>query len=324
MTGKKIVCAPALPLPNKMPNKKAIRSDTQYLPEMWEFEYSVSEYLSSLSDDDLYKRHQALIKNMRALTSSDRHIIPIEAGFLSSWYWYRKEHQTRCEMAKRNLPMPQFIVGIPIEQPTNHSVAVKPIHPNAGNVLYRFTEAQYAEKLLKQGSLYLKCASEMVEHEGHEARYDVETEKSYITLGKYTKITTLDGRPINFIGDVRYTTTLPDYYLYCMSADYDETLLNEFGGACVLIKSPREFSARLKEWGKKNLSGWDFFDLPVKYYDPYELIGRQHIDAGLSKRIEFAYQREFRFLFLPPAGGKAQKIPPIEIGSIEDIAEVIS
>ncbi len=323
MTSKKIFCAPALQLPNNMPDKQAIKSDTQYLPEMWELEYSCYEYLDSLSDDALYKRHQAIIKNMRALTSSDRHIIPIECGFLSSWYWYRKEHQTRCEMVKRNLPMPQAIAELPIQLPTNHAVAIRPTHPNACNVLYRFTEPQYAEKLLRKGVLYLKCASEMVAHKGHEARYDIETEKSRITLGKHTKITTMDGKAIPIIGDVTHTRSLPDYYLYCMSLDYDKTLLEEFGGACVLIKEPKEFSRRLEEWGKRNLYGWNFFDLPVEYYDPYELIRNQHIDARLSKRIEFAYQREFRFLFFHSLGVPAKKMPPIEIGSIEDIAEII-
>jgi len=322
MERNKIFCVPALNLPQNMPTKKAIRSDVQYLPEMWELEYAGYEYLASHSDASLYERHKALTKNMMALTSPDRDIVPIES-FLSSWYWFRKEHQTRCEIAKRNLPAPDAVKDIPLEFPTNNQTHIRPTSPNACNVLYRFTEPKYAEALLMRGSLYLKCASEMEKHEGHNARYDIETKKSRYTLGKHTKILTEDGKALPIIGDVTHTRSLPDYYLYCVSADYDRALLHEFGGACVIIKDPQEFSRRLQAWGRKQLVGWEFYDLPVEYYDPYEPIKDQRIDTGFSKRIEFAYQREFRFIFFNPDGTAATALSPIEIGSIEDIAEIM-
>ncbi len=323
MQTKKIICAQPLKLPPSIPARQAIQSDTAYLPEMWELQYSCYEYLDSLSEQDLYARHEFLMKNMRALTSPDRHVIPVES-FLSSWYWYRKEHQTRCEMAKRGLEAKTAIEGLPLEFPTNHCAAIRPSSPNACNVLYRYTSAEHAKDLLTKGRLLLKPASEMAKYEGDKARQDIETTKSYYTQGKHVKIITAGGKALPVIGDVTHSRTLPDYYLYCVATDYDPILLNEFGGACVVIKDPKEFAHRLNGWMNNNLPAWTFHYLPVEYYDPYEKGRNQHIDAGLSKQIEFAYQREFRFVLLSPRGNTATGIQEVELGSLEDIAEIIS
>ena len=47
-----------------------------------------------MDDDRLVKRYSEIARNMAALVSEDRYVIPIRS-FLSAWYWYRKEHQTR-------------------------------------------------------------------------------------------------------------------------------------------------------------------------------------------------------------------------------------
>lgn len=312
---------PSLRLPSNLPDKRAIKSEDQYFPEEWQREYSVYEYLGSLSIDALCKRHNDILRNMRALTSSDRDIIPIESP-LSSWYWYRKEHQTRCEMAKRGIKLPDALSDIPLEVPTNHSVLYRPAHPNASDVLYRYGALNHCRDLLTKGEFQLKPASEMSKYEGDAARYDIETEKSRFTQGEHVKITTESGQIIPVIGDVTHTTSLPNYYLYCTSADYDDALLAEFGGACVIIKNPEEFSRRLEKWGGQYLVGWNLYDLPVEYYDPYEPIRNQRIDAGFYKRIEFAYQREFRFVFHHPRGVEAQETLTVKLGNIEDIAEL--
>jgi len=99
-----VLRVPSLVLPTTLPTRAAIRSwgDNlhNYEPEFWEFQYEVYRYLRGVAPLALADRYQTLIRNMRALIASERHVIPIQS-FLSSWYWYRKEHQTRLEFAMR-------------------------------------------------------------------------------------------------------------------------------------------------------------------------------------------------------------------------------
>src|ERR1051326_6733172 len=90
----------SLPLPATLPHPDAMKSwghnKASYEPEIWEFEYRAHRYLGRVSDDELHVRYDSIARNMQSIVSADRDVIPI-ITFLSSWYWYRKEHQARFE-----------------------------------------------------------------------------------------------------------------------------------------------------------------------------------------------------------------------------------
>jgi hypothetical protein len=81
-----------LPLPGVLPHPKALAShkenETTYHPDLWEPEYAMLRYLSRMDDDALRRRYDSIVRNMRAIVSESRHMIPIRS-FLSSWYGYR-------------------------------------------------------------------------------------------------------------------------------------------------------------------------------------------------------------------------------------------
>lgn len=81
-------------------------------------------------------------------------------------------------MAKRDLPLPAETKDLPLLEPTNQRTHIRPIRPNAGNILYRYTEPKFAEAFFKKGSVYLSCATKMFSHKGDKARFDIETSKS--------------------------------------------------------------------------------------------------------------------------------------------------
>lgn len=89
---------PSLPLPAVLPRADAMKSwghnETTYQPEFWEFQYRAHRYLGRVGDDELRARYDAITRNVQSIVSDDRNVIPV-ISFLSSWYWYRKEHQTR-------------------------------------------------------------------------------------------------------------------------------------------------------------------------------------------------------------------------------------
>jgi len=317
----------ALDLPTSLPHPRAIASWGgglhNYDPEFWELEYQTHRHLSRVTGADLEKRHASILRNMEVLGTADRDIIPIES-FLSSWYWFRKEHQTRLEMVLRGTAVDVPIVRL--RSPDRTSIP-RPKWPNAGDVLFRYGQRKYLEPLLLRGELRIFRASKQKERPGDEARFDEEREKSSYMPGQYTRVSTMDGRTIPVIGDIRRAVAGPDYYMLCMSCDWDETLVNSFSDvdACLIITDVDTFMSRLEAAAGKKLPGWMFHHNPVEYFDPYELPDNTRLDSAMSKDFRFAYQREYRVLVFPLHGETTEKfvdLPPL--GSLNGIAELRS
>lgn len=321
----KIISIPPLALPDSYPSAEAMKSwnqnETSYDPQLWELEYHISRNLARTSDEYVQKRYKSIVRNMRALTSPDRHVIPINT-FLSSWYWYRKEHQTRYELNLRGLLPPVNPPKSPAEN-TNANAPLRPKHPNSCDIVFRYTNREYAEEMLEQGKIRIGAASEVEKTQNDKARYDKELSKDFFASSEHVHVIMPDGKKAPIIGDLCTTTSIPDYYFFCMSCDWDADLFQDFGDSCIIIKDKAAFSARVETATQKELPDFDFFDSPVEYYDPYERIKNQAFSAGISKSFDYAYQREFRLIWHssnPTASGYKY----LHLGSLADIAEIHS
>jgi len=316
---------PSLILPDTLPSDEAIKSGKEtrhdYDPEFWEFRYKLYRYLERVPDDELEARYLGILKNMRAIISRDRHVIPI-GTFLSSWYWYRKEHQTRYEFYLRG-----------VELPTEHPEGVldnlqpnapaRPRHPNAGDLIFRYTATHWAQQMVDNGALRLTPASRYGDSEMNVARKDVECEKTSYMPGQHVRITTLDGREIPVKGNVSKAISAPDYYVLSMSCDWDDSLFDDFeSDECVLIHNPKSFTGQLSRAASAQLPGWYFHHNPVEYFDPYEMIPNHGVTAGNSKDFVYAYQREYRFQWMPLNEERTRGYIDLELGPLKYFAHM--
>ncbi len=320
----KIISIPPLTLPDTYPSTEAMESwnqnETSYDPQLWELEYHARRNLARTSDEYVQERYKSIVRNMRALTSPDRNVIPINT-FLSSWYWYRKEHQTRYELNLRGLPPPINLPESPTEN-TNAKAPLRPKSPNSCDIIFRYTDREYAEKMLECGEIRIGAASEVEKKKNDKARYDKELSKDSFTSGERAHIIMPDGKKAPIIGDLCTTTTMPDYYFFCMSCDWDADLYQDFDvDSCVIIKDRDAFTARVEAATRRELPEFNFFDLPIEYFDPYERIKNQIFSAGLSKSFDYAYQREFRLIW-HSLNAAAFGYKYLHLGSLADIAEI--
>ncbi len=318
---------PALKIPEILPHPEAIRSwgDHQhsYEPEFWEFQYELYRYLGRVSQEKLVERYPAIIRNMHALVSDDRHVIPIQS-FLSSWYWYRKEHQTRLEFAMRGLDLPvQPPAGVLNNQALD--APVRPRSPNAGDVLFRYSKRGYLEEMVHRGRIRIGPASFYRKLELGEARADEERAKVSFMPGEYSRITSHDGREIPFIGDIRRSVSAPNYYVLCLSCDWDSALFTDFqADACAVIRGTDAFAERLEAASKLQLDDWYFHHNPVEYFDPHEMPENQYFDAAMCKDFRFTYQREYRFLWIHLQDREPTGFRYLDLGPLRDIVELYS
>jgi hypothetical protein len=155
------------------------------------------------------------------------------------------------------------------------------------------------------------------------ARTDNELEKSSYLPGEYTKILGKDGKQSAIIGDMERSASFPDYYVVCASCDWDDALFDDFqADSCVVIKQPKTFVQRLTQAAEEKLQGWAFVDVPVQYFDPYEMRLKSIINPSVDKHFRFAYQREYRFVWAPLQGQSCKQSIHLVLGSLSGIAEL--
>ncbi len=316
---------PELRLPTSYPSMNAIKSGKQnihnYESEFWELEYEVYRYLSGLDEGSLNQRYQKLLFNLRRLISKERNIFPIQS-FLSSWYWFKKEHQTRLEYYLRGKKPPQTHLSN-IKWNTKDNAPAWPKSPNSCDVIFRYGEKQFIEPLLYNGQLRIYSASKYIEGSEDDARTDDELTKTIFLPKSLTRVTTIDGQEIPLRCDVSRSVTNKDYYVYCASCGYHTELFRDFNAdCCIVIDQPGEFECRIRDAMKSIVPSWYFTAVPVEYFDPYKLGENERINTILSKDFQYAYQMEYRYSWFSTEGEVAQRYIDIDIGSIEKLARL--
>jgi hypothetical protein len=140
-------------------------------------------------------------------------------------------------------------------------------------------------------------------------------------------------RNIKPLGRIKRTMEIRRaYYLssltYCV--DDSEPKFAEFGDARLLIRDPQTFGQRACAAAQALHPSWLAFFAPVFYYDPDtghpESLPTDPLEMRDTlpwrlKEIKYAWQREWRFIWLPDTELTGE-VPPIEleIGPISDIA----
>ena len=112
-----------------------------------------------------------------------------------------------------------------------------------------------------------------------------------------------------------------DYYCFCSSWLHSDRLLADFEAtAILLVREPHEFFLRLAT--SLNRTTYRIRFNKVSYFDPL-LLGSDHVtDLAFTKHMRFAYQSEHRWVAAPPSKMEALKRVDLEMGSIEDIADL--
>ena len=91
----------------------------------------------------------------------------------------------------------------------------------------------------------------------------------------------------------------------------------------MIIHDPAAFADRLERASRQLLAGWHFSHVNAEYYDPYEAAPDERVNAVISKTIDFAYEREYRFFWAPPRGKPpADKHLFLDLGPLRDITEL--
>lgn len=316
------------------------RQQRSYDEELWAFMDKVGgRNLINLTGTSLQARLDAIDRNIQYLDSgsASRDSCREERGWLSPWWWLRARYWTLLEFEHRELiprttpeipPMPALAAGL---------IGVV---GGGRRLLVRISKMGWLMDVLNNGNLRFAPASSYRDPELDAARGDDELNKTYRRPGQVVQIVGPDGRKIDAIGDVSFSTRRAverggelaevQYWMCSFSSDLDPRLFGEFESddptedACLIILEPDAFIRRALPVLNDAVPLATKSLFPTDYYDPH------HLDRALStvrsKDFRYAYQREMRLVLDPEGGGPLAGGGPlfVRIGSIADIAGVYS
>lgn len=199
------------------------------------------------------------------------------------------------------------------------------------NVIVKFGKRQHLEPMIRKGEMRLTPASYYKRGSLVKAMRDLETERWFhdprydcILQGKNTF--PLNGRDVDIEdGFLKFVISCPDYLLWSACEDIDRRLPTDFDGAdsALIIRDIQEFSSRISRQLKKVLAGTINWSENVKYYDPCSFVDMKKRPETI-KHFSFLYQREWRFCAFSPEGVIGDEPFPISIGSLSDIADLVT
>jgi hypothetical protein len=300
-------------------------------------EYRIKRNLQHLTKEQLRQRFIDIFLNLFTLRHDGKLAFPApgeDAGF-----WIRlfvhvlEEHVLRFgpypkgfeDGFAQNLDLLKF-VG-PIGARANKAVA-HASHLGASSLL-KYGQADHLKAMLETGRIRIAPASCYSDPSLNRAIRDDELQLDFFLPPSEFKLEAFDhktGRskgPLQLVGNRFSVTSTSDYYVYCLSAALDPRLFVDFSSdACLVVKDPKGFSGRLVSALKAEFPNWAVGLEQVKYVDP---VSANPIEIQLfkTKHFRYAYQKEFRFVCLPPEPIEQLRLRFIELGNLQDCCELL-
>jgi hypothetical protein len=312
----------------------ARKGDERFDPEVWRFMDQISRNLQNVPEADLCERWRSIAKNILYVVGPARDIERIETKAFSSWWWLQTLVHTEAELERRGLPKPQA-PNVPL------AVWLRPEFRAERATLpclwARVGEAKHLLKTLHQGEIRFRPASSYADSGLNEARRDPELEKIRKRPGQALMMTGPNGRRLNPIGDVNFARHSAievdgilrdvEYWMSSWSLEFDARLFGEFSkgdvtacDACLVAWDMTALGERVESAVHRDLKGWRFADIAVRYFDPYDLQPDRALPASMEKDFIFGYQRELRLCLGSPTPIERGDPIFLKVGSLADIA----
>jgi hypothetical protein len=200
-------------------------------------------------------------------------------------------------------------------------------HAEAGHA--RFGRREHLERMFHEGRIRLGPASSYADSSLGEAKHDVEgrvVQEIDVTQASFSLVDEKDASrstPLEVLRASTHRNAPHDAYILCCAQRISPRLFHDFdANACIVIHDTHAFAERMAQATLQALPGWQLHHFGVEYYDPYS--PRAAIaEPYYFKHFRYAYQHEYRYLWLPPTAIARLEPRFVHLGSLADIAELI-
>jgi hypothetical protein len=295
--------------------------------------------MEHLTDEEVQQRAKDVFLNMLVITEDAKiGLPPINP---ESTYWIELWTNVLDEFVVRFGPYPAgfdtgFMTALPIPLPSHPlasqaAAAVSTRAATRGTYLVKYGKLQHLRPAYEFGRLRIAPASSYADPSLNPAIRDDELEVELQPPPSEMRLDVIDpatgesrGR-LNPIGNKIRKVSRTNYYVSCFSSLLTPRLFQDFDNAdaCLLITRPREFIEVVFAEFERRLPVFTGLERPVRYIDPLNATLRD-LEVFFCKHFRYAYQAEFRFVWLPPELRGDLEPLFLELGGLSAYAELIS
>ena len=339
--------------PDTVDKPSSITIDDSFYAE-WNSEYQSNRYLRFETRSELNQRLQDIWGNLLVLHNSGK------VDLTTNTVWHRLFQHVAEEMRIRGEPPHQGNLDPsiePVDPLRDKDLCERAVMSISGKsimkeVLVKYGRLEDMERLYRHGLVWINPASTYDKPQHNQAVRDNERrlmfKGGFATRGAPRKFLDKQSGPSNF--NVHSTLDFvrifdapelamdeyasvginleTDYWSYCLAGKLSPRLFSDFGStACVTVERKpfiQRVYARMQETKKDTSFDCGF----INYEDPVGAYVSSVVDLNwmpvhMTKSLRYAYQHEFRLVWKPiPYRDKLEPIA-VEIGCLEDIAELI-
>lgn len=295
--------------------------------DRWRLQYESDPYLHHLDAVDLDRRLRTILKNQLFV---DRGALPHE---LTSEEWQELFVHLDTEYSRRGLSLASAIKRADISAAwpqLRQGEAVIAAYSGPSGQLFRFSKLKFLKPLYELGELTIFPAARYSDASLLRSQHDNELARTVLADGTKARIEHTDRAGVrhemNAIGSIKYQmASRTNYYVWFTTTVYDARLYDDFDAdACLIIHDAERFIGRLFRAVSAALPRWVGAEKLVRYFDPLRAHGE--VLASFEKDFDYAYQREFRFVWNPPAPDTERDLPPLSItlGPLTDVCSLVA
>jgi hypothetical protein len=304
--------------------------------EAWRLAYREHRYCQHLSRQELNRRVRDVFLRMLTLTPEAKigvlGVDPEGIRWMELWTHVLEEMALRfgpypsgfTREILHNEPFPDFAGELAAR------AASRLEHLRGTNVAIKFGKPEHMQALYEHGALRIQAASfyRRPDHNGairdDELALDISLHLDRETILKIvSNPQDVPAAQLSQRIDVSFASKT-DYWLYCVTTAVAPRLFVDFEAhACVVIKDLRRFTHAMRQVVAPKVGRAQLKSGAVVYVDPV-LPQTGMIDVPMSKHFRYSHQQEHRFVWLPNEPAHSLPHLDVELGSLEEYAELIS
>jgi hypothetical protein len=305
--------------------------------KLWQAEYRAHRYARHLSHEELCERARDIFLNLLQVTPDAKIAIfpttPRVPLFAEVWTHVLEELRLRnisyrdaMSSELHNLKqVPEFVGAL--AQKAASALSTRGLA--SAEVFIRYSKRKYMEALLDRGSIRIQPATAYLSGTHNAAVRDDERALGMSFALSRADVLSLVRNPQDVPSempeqrvDVQFQSPT-NYWMLCGSRSLEPRLFVDFeADACVIIRNVAEFRSRLRAATEATLHA-EMREGPVVYVDPL-LPSSVRPSLCFSKHFRFAYQEEYRFVWIPRQATQKLEYVDVEVGALRDIAELIA
>lgn len=304
---------------------------------IWRRQYDERRYARHLSQSELNRRIRDVMLNMLRVNNEAK----IDLGEITDEgvAWMEKWTHVLEEMQLRHGPYPAgFTRDMLHSEPFPNfasdlaSKAAKRLASlglEKGMGLIKFGKRCRMKQLHEKGALRLQPASYFARKDHNGAVRDDELSLELALALSRDDVLKIVKNPKDVPADApdqRVNIRLQsqtDFWLYCVTTSVEPRLFVDFqADACVIIRDEQQFTKGLAAAAAHSLPRAKMHQGPAVYVDPL-LPKTAKLFVPFAKPFGYSYQQEHRFCWFPLAAAKELTPIDVELGSLQDFAELI-